>query len=350
MSNSRKHFGRLVGLILALIGLPWPTVGQNNPLTNPTWSSSGPGVPTYSLAIDPSNPNTVYAGGAGNILKSNDGGTTWQSLPLAGDATIALAIDKTNPHTVYAGIAFTNYCHHSFRRLFKSVNGGASWSDSSPPINGCDHINALVLHPSNSNTMYVANFDDFGDTWTPLIKTTDAGATWNALYGPPFAALAIDPHHANTIYAGTFDFTYFGYDGFDSRNGVIKSTNGGVSWNTTGLTNTAVEALVVDPVNPSQPRPGRARPLFPNTLREILIEIPDFRNSPDPTNPEQLAISQFNRAFVLLQYFVYLRRDPDLAGYDFWLNILNNAEPNNYRAMVCAFLLQQNTNEGSARP
>jgi hypothetical protein len=45
-----------------------------------------------------------------------------------------------------------------------------------------------------------------------------------------------------------------------------------------------------------------------------------------------------NPAFVLMQYFGYLRRDPDQAGYDFWVSILNNSEPNNFRAMVCAFL------------
>jgi hypothetical protein len=45
----------------------------------------------------------------------------------------------------------------------------------------------------------------------------------------------------------------------------------------------------------------------------------------------------YNRAFVLLQYFGYLRRDPDQAGYDFWLNTLNQ-QPNNFRGMVCAFL------------
>ncbi len=32
----------------------------------------------------------------------------------------------------------------------------------------------------------------------------------------------------------------------------------------------------------------------------------------------------FNRAFVLLQYFGYLRRDPDTAGFNFWLNKLNS--------------------------
>jgi hypothetical protein len=45
---------------------------------------------------------------------------------------------------------------------------------------------------------------------------------------------------------------------------------------------------------------------------------------------------QFNRAFVLMQYIGYLRRDPDAAGFAFWLNILNTS--GNFRAMVCAFI------------
>lgn len=47
---------------------------------------------------------------------------------------------------------------------------------------------------------------------------------------------------------------------------------------------------------------------------------------------------EFNGAFVLAQYFGYLRRDPDEGGYQFWIDILNNRVPNNYRSMVCAFI------------
>jgi len=47
---------------------------------------------------------------------------------------------------------------------------------------------------------------------------------------------------------------------------------------------------------------------------------------------------EYNRAFVLMQYFGYLQRDPDQGGYDFWLNVLNNRVPGNYRSMVCAFI------------
>ena len=57
-----------------------------------------------------------------------------------------------------------------------------------------------------------------------------------------------------------------------------------------------------------------------------VIEIQAFKNR------------EFNPAFVLMQYFGYLRRDPEEGGYLFWLEVLDNREPNNYRSMVCAFL------------
>jgi hypothetical protein len=46
----------------------------------------------------------------------------------------------------------------------------------------------------------------------------------------------------------------------------------------------------------------------------------------------------YNPSFVLIEYFGYLRRNPDQAGYDFWLNVLNERVPGNYRSMVCAFI------------
>ena len=47
--------------------------------------------------------------------------------------------------------------------------------------------------------------------------------------------------------------------------------------------------------------------------------------------------SQYNSAFVLTEYFSYLRRDAEQNGYNFWVNVLNNADPGNYRGMVCSF-------------
>lgn len=55
-------------------------------------------------------------------------------------------------------------------------------------------------------------------------------------------------------------------------------------------------------------------------------------------NNPAFAQAVFNRAFVLTEYFGYLRRGPDQVGYDFWLNVLDNRVPGNYHGMVCAFI------------
>lgn len=55
-------------------------------------------------------------------------------------------------------------------------------------------------------------------------------------------------------------------------------------------------------------------------------------------NNTALKQGTYNRAFVLMEYFGYLGRYPDLAGYEYWLEILNNRVPGNYRSMVCAFI------------
>jgi hypothetical protein len=49
------------------------------------------------------------------------------------------------------------------------------------------------------------------------------------------------------------------------------------------------------------------------------------------------AVATFNRAFVLSQYFGYLRRDPDTAGFNAWLNYLNT-HPGDFRTMVNGFV------------
>ena len=48
--------------------------------------------------------------------------------------------------------------------------------------------------------------------------------------------------------------------------------------------------------------------------------------------------AEYNAAFVLAEYFGYLRRNPDTRGYEFWLNVLNSGDQGNYRGMVCAFI------------
>ena len=52
---------------------------------------------------------------------------------------------------------------------------------------------------------------------------------------------------------------------------------------------------------------------------------------------QQFKSREFNPAFVLMQYLGYLHRDPDAAGYAFWLDVLNR-DPSNVNGMVCSFI------------
>jgi hypothetical protein len=63
-------------------------------------------------------------------------------------------------------------------------------------------------------------------------------------------------------------------------------------------------------------------------LREA-IEVNDFKTR------------EYNPAFVMMQYFGYLRRNYDQGGYNFWLGILNSRpanDPSGFNGMVCAFI------------
>src|SRR5262249_40360627 len=67
-----------------------------------------------SFAIDPANSTTVYAGGAGGVYKSTDGGTTWAPLPngfpVGGSFTVMrLAISRSDPAALFAHVSFGGF-------------------------------------------------------------------------------------------------------------------------------------------------------------------------------------------------------------------------------------------------
>jgi len=57
----------------------------------------------------------------------------------------------------------------------------------------------------------------------------------------------------------------------------------------------------------------------------------------DAAQESAFVSAEYNKAFVLIEYFSYLQRDPDAGGYGFWLTAMN-AAPANYRGMVCSFI------------
>jgi len=84
--------------------------------------------------------------------------------------------------------------------------------------------------------------------------------------------------------------------------------------------------------------------LFPYTIQRQL-EIDKLNNNvtrskvlQDLIDDAHFVAAEYNPAFVLTEYFSFLRRNPDAGGYEFWLDVLNNRDPNNYSGMVCSFV------------
>jgi hypothetical protein len=73
-----------------------------------------------------------------------------------------------------------------------------------------------------------------------------------------------------------------------------------------------------------------------NRRARVLVKVVDYPEVVD---------AEYTRAFVLAEYFGYLRRNAEDEGYNFWVNVLANREPGNYRGMVCAFLTSQEYQE-----
>jgi photosystem II stability/assembly factor-like uncharacterized protein len=199
------------------------------------WMSLGPfGGLINALAIDPTNPNTIYAGTfSGGVFKTTNGGSSWNAVNsgLSNLSIEELAIDPTNPNTIYAGAGASG--------VYKTTNGGSSWNAVNSGLSNL-FINTLAIDPTNPNTIYAGAGASGG-----VFKTTNGGSSWNAvnsgLSNLSIEELAIDPTNPNTIYAGTFG------------GGVHKTTNGGSSWNAvnSGLPDLLINSLAIDPTNPS---------------------------------------------------------------------------------------------------
>ncbi len=221
-----------------------------------TWAPANMGLTSHSpdgyiiaaLAIDPSNPTTLYAGSDMGVFKSTDTAGTWALVypnPRLFDVAGTIAIDPSNPATLYAGIDGVCCVPTVGSRVIKSTDSGATWTAVWFSPAGISLIGGLAIDPKTPSTLYLGVGGSHVGAGGDLLKSTDSGSTWapaaTGLPLSPIGDLAIDPGTPATLYAGTRD------------SGVFKSTDGGGTWapTNTGLTLQNVYALVVDPTSPA---------------------------------------------------------------------------------------------------
>ena len=153
-----------------------------------SWSNLGPGNQggrTRAMIIDPSNNDIMYAGGVGGgVWKSVDAGANWlplADLQMSNIAVASLAFDPLNANTIYAGTGEGFFNGDAIRGagIFRSTNAGATWSQL-PATNNSNffYVNSLVVSPRNSLRMFAATRAgifrsiDGGNAWTSLVSGT----------------------------------------------------------------------------------------------------------------------------------------------------------------------------------
>ncbi|MEO5568628.1 MAG: hypothetical protein ABIR92_09055, partial [Gemmatimonadaceae bacterium] len=209
----------------------WVPLGPR-PINSSGQSNSGR---LNSIAINPTNPDVIYVGGAqGGVWKSVDGGTTWKPLTDAqcSLAMGSIALDPANPEIIYAGTGEQNFSGDSYYGcgVLKSVNGGQTWTELGKSVfdlvTGGRRISRVVVDKATANT---ASTIVFAATDNGLYRSTDAGATWGVIPGDSTATGAITDIVADTTSPGVF-YAAIGDLSGPARNGIWKTTNSGASW------------------------------------------------------------------------------------------------------------------------
>lgn len=255
----------------------WTLVGPTT--TNATDDGMGR---VNRLAFHPTDANTLYAATAGGGLwKTSNGGTSWIPLTdgLPNMNLSGVAVHKTSPNTLYIltgdgdgapGDAAASLGKFS-TGVLKSTDGGTTWNYTGLKWKETDGIlpYLLVMHPSNFNTLMAATNDGIwrttngGTTWTEVLlnetvydiefmpnnslvvyaaahggrffRSMDGGATWTNLYDNPNqfisrVSIAVTPDYGTGVYmliASNGDSTKADSYTF---NGLYYSSNNGDTW------------------------------------------------------------------------------------------------------------------------
>lgn len=239
-----------------------------------------------ALALDPTDPITMYVGTeGGNLFLSADGGDSWAFISRPVDVIQSLAVNPRGAHEmwvsnccfcapgqvlkstnpgytawapvaepvgsaplptivfppltwggdVYSGTVFVSEC---FMRVHKTTDGGASWANLDPDAGGGDGHWGLALHPTDPNILHASS------DWVGAYRSTDGGATWQianqGLTAVVPKQLATIPGRPDVVYAVT-----------ERPEGIYEATGGGEDWEFLPV-GADVQTLAVDAFTPTR--------------------------------------------------------------------------------------------------
>lgn len=170
----------------------------------------------------------LYAAGHDVFEVSDDGGRSWQAVAhtLPGTDIHGFAVSPDDPQRLYAFV--------TGHGLLTSADGGRGWQRLEGQLPG--DVMALASAGGQPETLYA------GSGRSGLLRSVDGGRTWSPVTRPPGAggvyALAVDPAAGGTVYA--------------AGEGFYKTTDGGGTWTKVAFPIDNVVAVAVSPARPAR--------------------------------------------------------------------------------------------------
>lgn len=172
------------------------------------------GVDVLSMAINPNDTKNIYIGTRDNgIFATKNSGEAWEKLNYPPNKVYGLVVDNINPWIVYATGVWQER-----GKIYKSEDSGASWKEIyTEPANGTVII-SLSASVSNPDILYA------GTSGNAIFKTTNGGQTWINLFKStgPVTGIAFDSNDDKTV--------YFLMQG----EGILRTRDGGLNFEDLG--------------------------------------------------------------------------------------------------------------------
>ncbi|PRP65649.1 VPS10 domain-containing protein [Nonlabens agnitus] len=219
-----------------------------------TWSNISDGYFGGSIgavSVAPSDHNVIYVGGGektvrGNvssgygIWKSVDAGKSWTQAGLPESRHVPrIAIDPDNPDIVYAAVLGNIYKESTDRGVYKSTDGGKTWKKTLYTNDLAGAVD-LIIDPSNARNLYASTWRvqrtpyslSSGGDGSALWKSTDYGETWTEISKNEGFAKGTLGIMGITVSAVNSDRLYAIVENKD-QGGVYRSNDAGLTWTKT---------------------------------------------------------------------------------------------------------------------
>jgi len=197
------------------------------------------------LLVHPVDTAIIFAAGPGldGLARSTDNGATWQNVLQASIGRLelngggAVAFDPSAPTTMYA-------IRNRFGEVYRSNNAGLEWELHStiPNLENTDNLKSITVHPDSSNVLLV------GGRRPQVYRSQDGGITWDSAtmnmtprFDEDIARFAWSPTQPGTVYA-TVQRSLFQ---LPNSAGMYRSTDHGLTWERWRFIDTSLYTLHV---------------------------------------------------------------------------------------------------------